>query len=248
MRKFRLLALLVCLVSFVACAQTKTVKIYEDLRTGVTLHKVARRDTQASPAYSHPFAFEAEDLEFLLSTIGATEKGFFGWSEVESVFTAEELYRITPHMVEAFAKAAPDDEALFRLTSAKAGVVFASERFTNGAMFVKDKKLNCVFANVNIKPHVSEAYDGDPRNYYSGSLWKLVKKDWQTLFEDDRGTHYNWIVLDIEAGLAEKQRAEQAARQEQKRRRSLKRPSGEGTGWQDWQPDDVIPQGMPQGD
>jgi hypothetical protein len=241
MRNAAIIALSVCLIAICSCAQTKSVKIYEDLRTGVALHKVIPRDTPSSmPPYSHPFSFQTEDLKFLLSTIGYSEKGFFGWSEAPRVFSVEELYRVTPHLVEAFARAAPDEEALFHLTTAKQGMVFASERFTNGAMFVKNKKLNCLFANVNIKPNVTEAQDGDPRIYYSGTLWKLAKGEWQTLFEDDKGIHHNWIVLDIEAGLVEKKRADQVARQELKRRVLKKRPA-EGTDWQDWQSDQSIP-------
>ncbi|MBI5116936.1 hypothetical protein HZA56_10730 [Candidatus Poribacteria bacterium] len=241
MRNAAIFALSVCLVAICSCAQTKSVKIYEDLRTGVALRKVIPRDAPSSmPPYSHPFSFQLEDLKFLLSTIGYSEKGFFGWSEAPRVFSAEELYRLTPHLVQAFERAAPEEEVLFHLTTAKPGMVFASDRFTSGAMFVKDKKLNCLFANVNIRPHVTEAQDGDPRIYYSGALWRLAKGEWQTLFEDEKGTHHNWIVLDIEAGLAEKKRVDQSVRQELRRRVFRKRPA-EGTDWQDWQPDEWIP-------
>jgi hypothetical protein len=231
-------------LAFGSCAQTRTVKtkIYEDRRTGVTLHRAVGRDkVPFAKGYSHPVGFDVEDLKFLLGAIGYHEKGLFGWSEVRGVFTADELYRLTPHMAEAFAKATPDDEVLFRLTTAKRGAFFFSERFTNGRMFVKEGKLNCLFANVDVNPASTDIYDGDPRNYYSGVSWRLAKRDWQSLVEGEKGTHYNWVEMDLERGLAEKGRRERALREKLERRRA-EEISGqpEKSRWEDWEPNEAV--------
>ncbi len=251
MRISGLVAVLLCALAFGSCAQTRTVKtkIYEDRRTGVTLHRAVGRDkVPFAKGYSHPAAFAVDDLKFLLGAIGYQEKGLFGWTEVKRVFTADELYRMTPHMVEAFAKATPDDEVLFRLTTAKRRAFFFSERFTNGRMYVKDGKLNCLFDNVDVSPSSTDIYDGDPRNYYSGTSWRLAKNDWQSLVEDEKGTHYNWIELDIERGLAEKSRRERALRERLERRRAEEpKVQPEKGHWEDWEPNEAV-EGEMEGD
>jgi hypothetical protein len=210
------------------------------------LHRVVEQDDAAiAKDYSHPVQFGVEDLKYLLSTIAYEEKGLFGWSEARSVFTADELYRLGPHLVEAFAQATPDDEVVFQLTSAKPGLIFASERFTNGRLFLKDKNLNCVFANVNLRPDMDSVYDGEPRNYYAGTLWRLVIREGQTLAEGKKGTHYNWLMMDWETILKEKKLRDQARREQLQKRRVLKmkqqqQQRQQETGWTDWESDEVL--------
>ena len=235
------LMVLLCAFIIGSCAQSRSArtKIYEDRRTGVTLRKDADRATALlTPAYVHPITFEVEDLKYLLGSISCRKKEFFGWSELARVFNADELYRLTPHLVEAFSRAATDEQVLFRLTTAKRGALFASERFTNGRLFVRGKKLNCLFANIDVRPDAADVYDGDPRNNYAGVLWKLETRDWQHLVQGERGTHYNWIELDWERGLEEKKELEQAARQRAERRAIESGKEFRRTGWEDWEPDD----------
>ena len=232
---------LLCIMVFSACAQTRTVKtsIYQDRRTGVALRKEVNREAiPLAMGHSHPVEFRAEDLKYLLKSILYKEKGLFGWSETKQVFTAYGLYRLTPHLLEGFAKATPDDEVLFHLTSVKRGTFFGSEGFTNGTLFVKEGKLNCLFANIDIRPDIIDMYDGSPRNHYAGALWKLVTNDWQNLVEGVKGTHYNWIEIDIEQGLLEKQQTKERALMRQiKRRRIMKqKEQKKKSGWEDWVP------------
>ncbi len=240
----RIAVVFLCVLVVCSCAQTRSVttRVYEDRRTEVALRRTVGRDSSPlSKNYSHPAEFEESDLKFLLSSIRYQEKGFFEWSELRRVFSADELYRIAPHLVKAFAEASPDDEIVFGLKSAKPGVLFASERFTNGTMFVRDKKLNCLFSNLNIKPGLTEPYDANPRKYYAGQLWRLDARDWHTLVEGDKGIHYNWIELDIEQGLAKKRRIEEAYKRRLERRQTREpRRKPEEVQWEDWEPDEIV--------
>jgi len=235
------MAVLLCVMVFSACAQTRTVKtsIYEDRRTGVALRKEVNREAiPFAMGHSHPVEFKAEDLKYLLKSIHYKEKGLFDWREARQVFTAHGLYHMTPHLLEGFAKATPDDEVLFHITTAKQGMLFGSAGFTNGTMFVQEGKLNCLFANVDIRPDFTDIYDGSPRNHYAGALWKLVTNDWQNLVEGIKGTHYNWIEIDIAQGLLEKQQMKEQALMRQIRRRRIieKKEQKKKSEWEDWVP------------
>lgn len=235
------MAVLLCVMVFSACAQTRTVKtgIYEDRRTGVALRKEVNKEAiPFAMGHSHPVEFRAEDLKYLLKSIRYKEKGLFDWSEARQVFTAYGLYHLTPYLLEGFARATPDDEVLFHLTTVKQGRLFGSEGFTNGTMFVKEGKLNCLFANVDIRPDITDIYDGSPRNHYAGALWKLVPNDWQNLVEGVKGTHYNWIEIDIEQGLLEKQKMRERALKELIRRQRSATPTEQKkeSEWEDWVP------------
>jgi hypothetical protein len=250
-KKFLNLLLLLALASFLgSCAQTRSVRttIYDDRRTGVVLRGWvdSERQMPVGSDYSHPAEFTVDGLRYLLASIQYQEKGLLGWSGVKHVFTADELYRMTPYLVEAFAKSKPHEEILFHLTSAKPGSFFAFERSTDGSMFVKDGNLNCIFANVDVRAE-TDLYDGDPRSYYGGGLWKLVKSDWQTLVEDKGEIHYNWVEVDIPQGLAAKQQFEKTLLQ---RTRTRRRPANQiqpaasqpekAQNWQDWEQNEEV--------
>lgn len=244
MRPLGFLTLFLGVFVISSCAQTRSVKVkvYQDRRTGVALRSVVGRDAVPfAKGYSHPVEFKVEDLKYLLGSVSYQTKGLFGWSQIKNVFTADELYRLAPHLVEAFAKATPDQEIVFHLTSSEKGAIFWSERFTSGSMFMKDKKLNVLFANIDVNPESSEIYDGDPRNYYSGVLWRLVKTDWQNLAEGEKQVHYNWVEIEFEPQLAVKKQAEEALRKKRERARAMRRRViQEQTGWEDWEPGEAI--------
>ena len=237
---------LLLLFAFAAggCAQTRTIRtpIYEDRRLEVTLHRVVGPDSiPLEKGYSHPVDFKVESLKYFLRSIRYREKALFGWSDAKRVFSAAELYRMTPHLVDAFAKATPDDEVVFRSNAAKSRTLFSSERLTGGRMFLRNGKLNCVFGNINANPQAIDIFEGDPRKEYAGALSKLVTNDWQNLVAGERGTHYNWIEIDYERALTEKEGMERAMRRRAERRRAidLKRRR-ERTGWEDWEPDKAL--------
>ena len=112
MRTLGLPILLLCAFFVGSCAHARTVKtkVYEDRRTDVVLRRVVGGDRiPFARGHSHPATFTVEDLKYLLGEIAYREKGLFGWSEIRSVFAADELYRLGPPLVEAFAKATPGD-------------------------------------------------------------------------------------------------------------------------------------------
>lgn len=244
MRAFARLLLMLFAVVFCSCSQTRGAKtpIHKDRHMEISLHKVIGPD--AAPAaedYSHPLILKGEDFDYLLSSIRYRGKNLVGWVDAKAVFSAKELYDLTPRLVEAFAKAVPEDEVIFSSKSVKSGVIFRSKRFTNGRMFVKDKKLNCLFANINVRSDVSGVYDGAPRRKYGGSFSKLVTNAWQRLVEDEKGVHYNWIEIDIKQALAERTRLER----ERKRRAELLREMeeklrNENDDWQEWDTDKTL--------
>jgi len=243
---FSLLVIVVC-----SCAQTSAVRtpVYKDSDIEVALYNVAGPgDSAPVNAYSHPAVFEVEDLNYLLRSIGYEEKSLFGWAGARQVYSANELYRITPHFVEAFARANPGDEIAFSSDAAKSGGLFSSARFTSGRMFVMDKKLHCIFGNINVRTgSMRDTSDDlldisdDPRREYGGSFTRLVTNKWQKLVEGPKGVHYNWIEIDIEEALAEKANGEQAARRRVLRRRATQEERlRDSLYWEDWEPDKAL--------
>jgi hypothetical protein len=241
--RFSVLALL-CACALCACAQTRTLKtaIYKDYQQEIVLEREV--DSEGNPVakgYSHPVQFGLTDLKYLLWSIKQQEKGLFGWKEATHVFAVTELYTLGPHLVEAFARATPDDEIVFSSKVVKGGPIFASDRLTDGRMFVKDNKLNCLFANINIKPHTTNKYEGDPRKEYAGALVKLVPGDWQTLVDGAKGTHYNWLAMDYIPALARKKQVEERAKKRLKQIRTIQREKKlRETGWEEWEPGESI--------
>lgn len=238
--------ILLFLFAFAAggCAQTHTIrtKVHEDRRLEVTLYRVVGPDSiPLEKGYSHPVDFKVEDLKYFLRSIRYREKALFGWSDAKRVFSAAELYRMAPHLVDAFAKAESDDEVVFRSNAAKIGTLFSSERLTDGRMFLRNGKLNCIFGNINANPHASNIFKGDPRKVYAGALSELVTNDWQNLVAGERGTHYNWIEIDYERALTEKKGMERVMRRRSERGRAVERMRRRETeGWVDWEPDKAL--------
>jgi hypothetical protein len=236
--------ILICVGVVCSCASTKTVKteIYGDRRLKIVLQKTI--DSDGIPVVkgcSHPIQFDMTELKYLLRSIEYQEKGLFGWSDAKRVFKAEELYRMAPHLVEAFARATPEEEIAFASTAARAGTIFSSERYTDGRMFVKDKKLNCLFANIDIKVQTTDKYEGDPRKEYAGALVKLQADKWQRLVEGPKGTHYNWIEIDYETMLVAKREMERRAKARLERIRTIrKKQEFRQSGWEDWKPGEAV--------
>ncbi len=228
-----------------ACAQTRDIKttIHKDRYTEVELLRVVGGEEPAPGGdYSHPFAFDTENLKYMLKGIRYEEKGLFGWADARAVFSAGELYRLAPHLVEGFARATPGDELVFSSTAAKPGALFSSKRLTNGSMFIKGGKLNCLFANIDTRDAASDAYDGSPRKTYGGASSRLVTNDWQSLVLGERGIHYNWIEIEIDSALAEKAGLERILRRRAEVREAVERQEvRESVGWEDWDPDGTIP-------
>ena len=186
-------------------------------------------------SYSHPAVFTEQELKFLLGSIMHQDKALIGWSESEPVFSGHELDGIIPHFIEAFAMAGTGEDILFRSELAKSTGLLASHRFTDGRMFVRGGKLNCMFANASIQPDITRVYEGDPRKLYGGALSRLVTNSWQTLAKDGKGVHHNWVVMDIEAAYAEKLGAEKTLIRRNEIRREIKeKRERDSADWEDW--------------
>jgi hypothetical protein len=239
--KFRLPVILLVVIFSVAlfsCAGTRTVKrpVFKDRDAEVLLSRnTAEGYTPDGGAYSHPATFTQEELKFLLGSIMHQDKALIGWSESAPVFSGHELDGIVPHFVEAFAVAGTGEDIIFRSELAKSGALFASRRFTDGRMFVRNGKLNCMFANANVRPDITRVYEGDPRKLYGGALSRLVTNSWQTLAEDEKGVHHNWVIMDIEAAYAEKLGAEKTLIRRNEIRREIKeKRKRDSADWEDW--------------
>lgn len=244
MRTLYLFLLAALSIILSSCAQTRNMKttIYKDRRIEIQIERlVGPEGDVVGEEYSHPITFSVENLRYILKSIRYEEKSFIGWADAKAVFSADELYCMTPHLVQAFAKATPADEIVFSSEVAKKGMILSSQRFTDGRMFVVDRKLNCLFGNINIRPDISGTYDGNPKRDYGGALSKLVPNDWQEFVVGERGIHYNWIDIDIEVALNEKENREEALRESMQRRRVIKkRRLRESADWEEWEVDEAI--------
>jgi hypothetical protein len=203
--------------------------------------RVGTDSGSTAKGYSHPRDFPKDEIKFLLGSIRYQDKALLGWADAKAVFSAHELYVIAPHIVEAFNMASTDDEVAFKSNISKSGVIFSSKRYSDGVMFVKNGKLNCAFANINIRPGVSDIYEGDPRKLTAGGLSRLVTNPWQSLHTSEKGTHDNWIMIDVEEALIEKAAVERALKRHRKvlKRRKQQRLR-ESVEWEDWSTDTPI--------
>jgi len=246
MRTLTAIGLMIFIAGLCACAQTRDLKtsVYSDRNMDITLNREMGPDAlTVAKGHSHPADFQVEELKYMLQSIRYREKGLFGWSDTRRIFALSEIHVMAPHLIEAFARATPDDEVAFSSMAAKSGTLFSSARFTNGVMFVSDGKLNCIFGNINIKPDDEfEDYDLDPRREYGGALAKLVTNDWQGLVEGAKGIHYNWVEIDIEAALSGKTHNEEALkRRVERRQRRQEKRLRESVDWEEWESDEAIP-------
>ncbi|GAB4343491.1 MAG: hypothetical protein Kow0099_22000 [Candidatus Abyssubacteria bacterium] len=241
--RIRAIVALACIVTVTGCAQTRTVKteIYRDRQMEIALRSMVGPEGQPlQRGYSHPASFEPDELKYLLASLKFRERGLLGWSEAKRVFTSAELYRLAPHLIEAFAKATPEDEISFRVLTPRPALVFYTDRITDGSMFVKDDKLNVVFGNIAMNPNATEMYEGDPRLFYAGRLWELAPKEWHTLVKGERGIHYNWVELDTQVGLAQLQRVQQLLLRQRSRKERERIRTMEDMDWSDWEPDEAV--------
>ena len=244
MRSLKILLMTILCISLCSCAQTRTVKtpIYKDRDLEVELRRSVVADSASSgEGYSHPRVFEQNEMKFLLGSIRYQDKGLIGWTDAKAVFSAHELYVITPHIVNAFGKASNDDEVAFASDVSKSGMLLSQKRYTDGIMFIQDGKLNCAFANINIRSNVSDAYEGDPRRISAGGLSRLLAGSWQSLHMSDKGAHENWIMIDITTALDEKAAVERAFQRQMKsfKKKERKRVR-ESVDWEEWKTDEAI--------
>ncbi len=249
MRSPKILLMTILCIFLCSCAQTRTVKtpIYKDRDLEVELRRSVGTDSASSgKGYSHPRVFEQSEMKFLLGAIRYQDKGLIGWTDAKAVFSAHELYVITPHIVDAFGKASNDDEVVFASNVSKSGMVLSQKRYTDGIMFIRDGKLNCAFANINIRSNVSDGYEsdvyeGDPRKISAGGLARLVTKPWQSLHMSDRDAHENWIMIDIATALEEKAAVEKAFQRQMKSfKKRERRRVRESVDWEEWKTDEAI--------
>jgi hypothetical protein len=160
---FYLLPFAVALIG--ACAtEPALIPIYEDRADLIGL----KYDPAAAPEHSHPYSFTPEQMSKVLGGVTVTPRdtiiGFLK-GEPRAAFNAEQIVRLTPHLVQAFKKASQRDLVVFYLTSNDARL---GRLITSGGLCVRGSRLYLILANYltppSAGPFEGTAYELDVRD------------------------------------------------------------------------------------
>ena len=120
-----------------------TAKIWEVNEQYVNLVEIESK----APLNDHPVTLDQTEVAQALNSLQLwTKGGVFRDEESSAVYTKSEVSTIAAHIVEALAKASPNEDVTFNVRSyADALMSIAKERqWTTGRVFYKDGKLNLI--------------------------------------------------------------------------------------------------------
>jgi hypothetical protein len=101
--------------------------------------------------YDHPYDIDLPALEkFLIELMYTEQVGLFNKGAETPVFQPVEIERIAPALVEAMAKASPDQRIFFTSYNRGKALLFETTRKTEGIIFIEpNDKLNIAFGLIN---------------------------------------------------------------------------------------------------
>lgn len=174
------------------------------------VHETDKAGKVIPQGLDHPAALTTEQIDRLLEAIRYSEYSFFKWRGDKPVFIESERAKLTKHVSLALQAAGPDNWIKFAVTAKKRDLLLPTRRITDGYIFVKDKKLNIVLANLNFELSDSDdPYAGDPRNRYTLGALRFNEEDGMNHPPVDptdsflKRPHNNWLLIDIPKILKE---------------------------------------------
>jgi hypothetical protein len=150
-----------------ACAtEPAPITIHEDRGDWIGL----TFDPEAGSGHNHPDTFTPEHMARILRGVTVTPRdtiiGFGALNgEARPAFSAEQIARLTPHLVQGLEKASPRDLVAFYLTSTDARL---GRLITSGGLCVRGSRLYFILANFltppSAGPFEGTAYELDNRD------------------------------------------------------------------------------------
>ncbi|MEW6078306.1 MAG: hypothetical protein AB1724_10870 [Thermodesulfobacteriota bacterium] len=200
------LALGLCLAALAGCAPywVKTPVVDQNEVTVSLEHKV-RKGQVVQQQFHHPADISPENLKNLLTQLSyLADSAIYGKPERKPVFQEVEIEHLAPALVQALAKANPEQRVRFVSRNRGGGLLFKKDRQTGGVAFVETgDRLNLAFGYVNeeilsSRPDaLSQADNADPLMIRS-SFAPIVAPDFVEHRLTEKGNPFPlWIVADM---------------------------------------------------
>jgi len=203
--KFTLLCLMVFLL--IGCLFNKPVK--KSNIVGATFHEEGssveireERDEQGNiiaKNFNHPYYFTEEGLNKILSSIYYSSRGLLSGKGRKKLFRIEELQKIVPPIINAFAMVTDSQDVLVLSASHK---ILLTDNQSYFSMFIKDNELNMVFSSIKSKKSYDDrkTFGGknrnkleDPFDSKGSSFWSIIPMGGQRLAKG----RTNWLIIDL---------------------------------------------------
>ncbi|MGR3317041.1 MAG: hypothetical protein ACUZ8O_00970 [Candidatus Anammoxibacter sp.] len=183
-------------------------KIYRRGKTTIEVRILSSKSGLATRRFNHPYHFKKTILVDLLSSIYYKNKDITKalmkkYNKPKRVFQNDEIERLTPLIIEAFSKAAPEQDLLVTSYSLR----FLREGLINFfSLFMTGDKLNIVFSKIRRKGSTSRSSvlktrnlerNIEPTRVKKSHYWELLTKPGQQFAVD----HKNWLIIDFKSEL-----------------------------------------------
>jgi hypothetical protein len=136
-----------------ACSTSRWIQspVVKESQLSVIIEHRMEDDSVIKQNYDHPYDIDLPTLEKFLTELMYTEEvGLFNNGTEKPVFQPDELERLAPALVEAMAKASPDQRIFFTSSNRGKALLFETTRKTEGIIFIEPKnKLNIAFGLIN---------------------------------------------------------------------------------------------------
>ena len=203
--------ILFLLILVAGCSRVKTVSqtIYESKGIQVRLVETLDENKQSVPReFEHPWDVEATTLNDLLGSMYYQQKVMFFKGKKKQAFPMPQRAEMLQPLQEAFAKATPNQWVDFFFHHRHRWLIISRELLTDGVLFRKDDKLNCVFRNLAYEDladpeGTGEPFQGNPTKEPVRATWVLVLSPGQNLVKVEKPgllgskNFPNWVQLDL---------------------------------------------------
>ncbi len=182
---------------------------------GDQIVQLAMQDDASAPPNDHPIVTTAGEIEAMLKMLRLRYADEESELAPKSVFTQEELDNLGDTIATGLGRAEPSQDVIFHVIGTRRlspGAFAKRNRVSAGRVFYRGGNLNIIFGQVQTphrKKNVYGQIDQDfyPRNY--GSRTAVTKHDFillpnsaTRLYQDNRGTRNDWIVIEPGATAA----------------------------------------------
>lgn len=205
MKTFIQISLLVLTMTAVAaCGRLKTVttSFYNDKAIQVELiHEVGPGGIIAKKAFQHPMNVRTEDMTVALKSLRYSDPVFMWKEKDRPIFSDQEVEVLAPHLTQALATANADQMIRFALKTWKKDLIFGSDKYTDGLLFLQNNQINWAFGNVNFTDsgQYGEKFNGDPMSSVPKGV-RLTEENGLAYFHAPSARWYepsvfpNWLV------------------------------------------------------
>jgi hypothetical protein len=156
-------------------------------------------DTVIKKDFNHPYYFTNPGLTAVLSSVYFKKRGLLTGKGRKRLFRMEELHKIVPPIMNAFAMATDSQDILVLSSSNK---ILLTDNQSYFSMFLKDEELYIVFSTIQSRKSYndSKTFAGrdaskleDPLEAKGSSFWSIIPMGGQRLLKG----HKNWLIIDL---------------------------------------------------